>query len=78
MNEPIKMKFRDAPIGARFRYPGLVDSIWVKLNSYPKNSFDDGKGLICQWNGNVTGHQSHCHFVDNDLGVDFDTEVELV
>ena len=48
------MKFKDAPVGARFKYPES-DKIWVKINSYPKSQFNDGDGLIVQWNGNVEG-----------------------
>ena len=72
------MKFIDAPIGARFKYPGSSDRTWVKLNSYPKGQFNDGNGLICSWNGNVEGYQSHCSFVDEENGIDFNTEVEIV
>lgn len=75
--ENIKMKFKDAPVGARFKYPGL-ESVWVKINSYPKGMFEDGNGLIAQWNGNVEGHQSFCSFVDEEKGITFDTVVELV
>ncbi len=71
------MKFKDAPIGARFKYPGS-DKIWVKLNSYPKGPRYDGDGLICAWNGNVIGYQSFCSFVDEGEGIDFDSEIELV
>lgn len=75
--ENLKMKFKDAPIGARFKYPNL-DTVWVKLNSYPKGNFNDGDGLICSWNGNIKGHQSFCSFVDKEGGIDFNTEVELI
>jgi hypothetical protein len=75
--ETVKMKFKDAPVGARFKYP-KSDKIWVKINSYPKSQFNDGYGLICSWNGNVTGFQSFCSFVEEESGIDFDTEVELV
>jgi hypothetical protein len=76
--ETLKMKFRDAPIGARFKYPH-VDGIWVKLNSYPEGPHSDGLGLICQWWGNIVDRrQSFCSFVDESLGIDFDTEVEIV
>lgn len=75
--ETIKMKFKDAPIGARFKHP-KIDKIWVKINSYPKGQFNDGNGLIVQWNGNVEGYQSCCSFVDENEGIDFDTVVELV
>jgi len=71
------MKFKDAPTGARFKY-SPTGKIWVKLNSYPKGQFDDGNGLICSWNGNVEGDQSHCSFVDEENGIDFNTEVELL
>ena len=75
----VKMKFKDAPIGARFKYPNM-ETVWVKINSYPKGIFNDGNGLICQWNGNgnVNGYQSFCSFSDENEGIDFDTEVELV
>ena len=75
--ETVKMKFKDAPVGARFKYP-KSKTIWVKLNSYPKGMHNDGNGLICQWNGNVEGHQSFCSFVDEANGIDFNTEVELI
>jgi len=75
--ETIKMKFKDAPIGARFKYPGL-ESVWVKINSYPKGMFNDGSGLVVQWNGNVKGYQSHCCFSDEEKGINFDTVVEVI
>jgi hypothetical protein len=73
----VKMKFKDAPVGARFKYPNL-ETLWVKINSYPKGLSNDGKGLIVQWNGNIEGYQSHCSFVDEDAGIDFDTVVDIV
>lgn len=75
--EKIKMKFKDAPVGARFKYPNM-QSVWVKINSYPKSKFNDFEGLVCQWNGNVEGHQSFASFVDDTQGIDFDTEVVLI
>ena len=72
MKEQIKMKFKDAPVGARFKYPNM-ETIWIKLNSFPK-----GDGLICTWNGNVEGYQAFCSFVDEEKGIDFDTEIELL
>jgi hypothetical protein len=75
--ESIIMKFKNAPVGARFKYPES-NKIWVKLNSYPKGPGEDGLGLICEWNGNVAGYQSFCCFVDEESGIDFDTMVELV
>lgn len=73
----VRLKFKDAPVGARFRYPNM-DSIWVKINSYPKSMHESGDGLICQWNGNVKGDQSFCSFIDNENGIDFETEIELI
>lgn len=73
----VKMTFRDTPIGAIFKYPGS-DSIWVKLDSNPKSQWYDGDGLICLWNGNVSGHQKHCRFSDESLGINFDTEITLI
>lgn len=73
----MKMKFKDAPVGARFKYPNL-NSVWVKINSYPKSMLNDGLGLICHWNGNVEGYQDYCSFVCEDKGIDFDTEIELI
>ena len=72
MENIIKMKFKDAPIGVRFKYPNS-NKIWVKIHSHHKSD-----GLIVQWNGNVEGHQSHCSFVDENKGIDFDTIVELI
>lgn len=71
------MKFKDAPIGARFKFSNS-ENIWVKLNSYPKGQHNDGNGLICSWHGNVEGHQSFCSFVDEESGIDFETEIELI
>ena len=51
--ETAKMKFKDAPIGARFKQRNGNGTIWVKLNSYPKGRFESGNGLICEWKGNV-------------------------
>jgi hypothetical protein len=87
MTEPVKMKFKDAPVGARFKFPwkdelyapdNTDDDIWIKLNSFPKSRFQDGDGLIVKWNGNVEGRQSFCKWVDEENGYDFDTEIELI
>lgn len=75
--QPVKLKFKDAPIGARFKQPNS-DQVWVKINSYPAGLRSDGLGLIAQWNGNVEGYQSFCCFVDEEAGVSFDTEIELI
>ena len=66
----IKMKFKDAPIGARFNFIGddVPKDIYVKIHAY-----DDG--LVVKWNGNVEGYQSHCCWLDEENGYDFDTEI---
>lgn len=76
-NTNIRMSFKDAPVGARFKYPNS-DKTWIKLNSYPKGKFNDGNGLICSWKGNVSGYQEHCSFVDEEDGIDFNTLIELI
>ena len=75
--ETAKMKFKDAPIGARFKFSD-GKKIWVKLNSYPKSDLSSGNGLICEWKGNVPGHQQFCSFADEDLGISYETEIELI
>lgn len=72
-----KMKFKDTPIGARFKYPGL-ETIWVKLNAYPEGLRYDGKGLICEWKGNVVGYQQFACFGDETGSINYDTEIELL
>ena len=69
----IKMKFKDAPIGARFNFIGddASQDVYVKINAYDN-------GLIVKWNGNVEGHQSHCSWLDEENGYDFDTLIELI
>ena len=71
--ENIIVKFKDAPIGARFKfvYSNGLEDIYVKINDYDK-------GLIVKWNGNVKGQQSHCHWLDEENGYNFDTEIELI
>ena len=75
--EKVKIKFKDAPIGARFTFSDSK-RVWVKINSYPKRDFNDGIGLICSWNENTQEHQSFCCFVDEESGIDFETEIELI
>lgn len=69
----IIMKFKDAPIGARFKFIGgdVPKGIYVKINAYDN-------GLIVKWNGNVEGYQSHFSWIDEENGYDFDTEIELI
>ena len=38
----------------------------------------NGNGLIVKWNGNIPSHQSHCCWLDEENGYDFDTEIELI
>ena len=71
------MRFKDAPIGARLKCPG-IEGVFVKLNSYPEGPSSDGRGLVCSWHGNVEGRQSFCGWVDKENGIDFDTLVVLV
>lgn len=75
--EGVKMSFKDAPIGSRFRYPNH-DTVWVKINSYPKSRFETGNGLIAKWEGNKQYHQQFCSFTDDESGITFDTEIELI
>jgi len=75
--EIVKMKFKDAPIGARFKLPN-GNLTWVKINSNMQDECDDGNGLICQWNGNIKGFQNFCSFVDERNGIDYDTKIELL
>jgi hypothetical protein len=73
------MSFKDAPVGARFRYPNdEFGNVWVKINSYPKSQFESGYGLICKWEGNIKCDQSFCCFVDENNGITFETEIELI
>jgi len=67
------MKFKDAPIGARFKFIGdnVPEDVYVKIHAH-----DDG--LVVKWNGNVEGWQSHCCWIDEENGYDFDTEIELI
>lgn len=65
------MSFKDAPVGARFYYPGMDDKvIWVKLSSH-----DD---LIVKWSGNKQGYQEYCSFTDSKDDITLKTLVELI
>ena len=64
----IIMKFKDAPIGARFKFTEESKDVYVKINEH-------GRGLVVKWNGNVAGHQSHCCWIDKENGYDFDTNI---
>ena len=65
----IKMTFGNAPVGARFKFPSSND-VWIKIHS-------NGDGLIVKWNGNIQGFQTHCSWVDEENGYNFDTGIEL-
>ena len=67
------MKFKDAPIGAKFHFIGddSPKDVYVKIHSHDR-------GLVVKWNGNIQGHQSHCCWLDEENDFDFDTEIELI
>ena len=71
--ENVIMKFKDAPIGARFNFIGdnMPKDIYVKINAY-----DDG--LVVKWDGNIQGHQSHFCWLDEENRIDFDTNILLL
>lgn len=72
-NAGIKMKFKDAPVGTRFKFisDGVATDLYVKIHDH-----DDG--LIVKWNGLVKGHQSYCCWLDEENGYTFDTEIMCV
>ena len=67
------MKFKDAPVGARFHFIGedLPKDVYVKIHHHED-------GLVVKWNGNVKSWQSHCCWLDEDNNIDFNTEIELI
>lgn len=69
----IVMTFKDAPVGARFKFieEGVSEDIYVKIN-------DHAEGLVVQWNGNKKGYQSHCCWIDEENGYTFDTEILIL
>lgn len=71
--EKVIMKFKDAPIGARFKFIGdnKPKDVYVKIHSY-------NDGLVVIWNGNVKGNQPHCCWVDKEKGYNFNTKIELI
>lgn len=72
-HENVIMKFKDAPIGARFHFIGkdVPKDVWIKIHDYDN-------GLIVKWDGNVEGHQSHCSWLDKENGYDFDTNIKVL
>ncbi|WP_123910310.1 hypothetical protein [Flavobacterium covae] len=67
----IIMKFKDAPIGARFHIISDKTNVYVKIHAH-------NDGLIVKWNGNIRGHQSYYCWLDQANGYNFDTEIELI
>jgi len=63
------MKFKDLPIGARFKYPGS-DKVWIVIHPW-------GEGLVVGWEGldKPRIHQSHCSFCDDEWSLDSTVEV---
>lgn len=74
------MKFKDLPVGAKYKYVDEQDlGVWVKIHSYPKGIHDDGRGLIVSWYGNNgEQYQDHCCFTDEESGITYNTEVEVI
>ena len=70
----MKMKFSDAPVGARFRFLHYKpERVYVKIHAN-----QDTDGLIARWYGNEKRHQPHHSFADKELGITLDTEIELI
>ena len=69
--EPKFMKFKDLPMGARFKYPDGT-GIWVVIRAF-------GQGLIAKWEGlNIDrSRQSLCSFCDDEWTLDSEVEVLL-
>lgn len=67
------MKFKDAPIGARFMFIEVngPKDVYVKIHA-------NGDGLVVKWNGNVEGYQTHYCWLDQENGYDFDSEIEVI
>ena len=59
-SEPVSRKYDDLPLGARFRYVGHPDRVWVKLEN-------GGTGVIAAWgNGEVGWRQSICSLCETE------------
>ena len=65
------MRFKDLPIGARFKYPD-GDDIWIAVEMY-------GRGLIARWEGLEQDRcrQSLCCFVDDEKWT-LESEVQVI
>jgi hypothetical protein len=69
LNPGITMRFKDLPIGARFKYPD-GDSIWVVVEPY-------GDGMVARWEGISAPRlrQSICSFVDDEYSLESEVQV---
>ena len=67
--ETVKMPFKDAPVGARFK---LGNAVFVKIHSDP-----DTRGEIVSWYWEGTTRQKHCAFCSEEEGTSLRTEVEV-
>lgn len=65
----MKMKFKDLPKGARFKFPDGTD-IWVVLKAY-------NHGLVAKWSGFDTSPdmQSLCSFCDDEWSLESEVEI---
>jgi hypothetical protein len=85
-----RVKFKDAPIGVRFKYiktnlnsnSPIYENIYVILDNYEEGTFHDGKGKICLWVGNSILKQNQQFFIFCGEGetedCTLDTEIELI
>lgn len=67
-HKPVFIKFKDLPMGARFKYPD-GGAVWVVIEPF-------GSGLIAKWEGLVeSARQSLCSFCDDEWSLDSEVEV---
>ncbi len=71
MAQIIKMKFKNAPIGARF---SIIEGR-APRNTYVKVS-DVDDGLIAEWHGNEGTLQLHYSWIDDECG--WDTIIDVI
>jgi hypothetical protein len=72
----MKMKFKDVPIGSKFKYISpKIKGVWVKLNEGKLNA---GLGLVCLLDVKPMGSISHFCFVNKEMGVDLNTQVFVI
>lgn len=80
------VKFKDAPIGARFKYiepnanpnSPFYEAVFVILDNYEEGTFHDGRGKTCLWVGNDIAKQNQQFFIFCDDTHTLNTEIELV